>query len=147
MLCLKERDCWRQADQRTNFVKDGKTIKTQLLRPLTAHKDEDVLNEAGANDKKRPDVANANEIRSTVPSPNGHTSIDDGGVILNANREVRVKLYMGRVRSYAYLAEVQRCGAKCFLITLTYIGVYECRYLWDGSGSSRRSTCRIHALP
>lgn len=44
--------------------------------------------------EKSPSPAMANAGESSV---NGQASRDDGGVILDANREVRVKLYMGRV--------------------------------------------------
>ena len=58
-----------------------------------------------------------------------HPANHGGGVVVNANREVRVKLYIGQVSAISY--GILSAGLTDFPHTT--------RSLWGGSGSSRRS--------
>ena len=73
---------------------------THLLRPLTGDSWEVLRHDIAATDSKAPPVKDglASEEASLYDATRKLQS--DSGVVLDANREIRAKLYMGQVRSF-----------------------------------------------
>ncbi|PCH44907.1 phosphotyrosine protein [Wolfiporia cocos MD-104 SS10] len=72
-------------------------ITTRALRPLSDHKWVASCEKIQQNlEKRQPSCPNV-DSEETSPNDATHAARENDGLILNANREVRVKLYMGQV--------------------------------------------------
>ena len=73
------------------------------------------------------------------------SEVDDEGIIIDANREIRAKIYMGHVRfAHGHVAHTM-------LMPLPVWCLVWCRYRWVGSGSfphfiSPPFLCLVHQL-
>ena len=108
---------------------------TRVLRPLTDDKwgklrekirEQDVQDQ---NETLRTNAERRDQVSSEATSINDITQAlqDDHGVLLDANREVRIKLYIGQVALFPSLTPLD--------------SPFDPRSSSGGSGSSRRSTC------
>ncbi|KAL7284123.1 hypothetical protein ACG7TL_001404 [Trametes sanguinea] len=88
---LRDEDIQKQYSE-----SDGK-VETVLLRPLTGDKWLSIREKIEAEEKVHPVGANSVESEATSLYDPTQALKVDGGVVLDAHRELRVKLYLGQV--------------------------------------------------